>query len=123
MLNRILLQNFLTEHNSQAGTLWDRRTKPKPLPLTLMKDVYRAISTGSPKASFGMAGLKNFLKPALPNSQKTQYILHQSAFCFSIWQQINLQFQCPMDFKAFLRVYIYLSQTSSDIRYPFALEP
>lgn len=42
---------------------------------------------------------------------------------FLLWHQINLQFKCPVDFNAFLRVYLYFSQTSSDIRYPFALEP
>lgn len=62
-----------------------------------------------------------FLKACIARLSKSPIYIPPGRFL--LWHQINLQFKCPVDFKAFLRVYLYFSQTSSDIRYPFALEP
>lgn len=78
LLNRIHLQSFLTGHNSPS---WSIVRQTHQTFAIIINEVY-IQGYVLWLASFGMTGLMNLWKPALPNSQGTQYIFCQPTFCF-----------------------------------------
>lgn len=121
LLNRIPLQNFLTKHNSPSWNIMGQTHQTSAI--NIGERYIQGYIHWLSQSELWYDRAREFLEACIAKLSKNP--IYIPAGRFLIWHLAANQptVSISVDFKAFLRVYIYLSQTSSDMRYPFALEP